>query len=136
MRNAQMSKKARPSAEDGDSRADEGSGGGRAWMEARRSRHAKEEARTMEAEAGQRRRWMDLSPQRFASCDDDICDGGVTATNYTVPAEAEEEGGWGHGFVALWEVPPQLDTRGNLPRRKGRVGGSSYAASLPIGNVP
>lgn len=81
MRNTQMSKKARPRAEDGDSRADGGSGGGRAWMEARRSRHAKEEARAMEAEVAQRRRWMDLGPQRFASYNDDICDGGVTATN-------------------------------------------------------
>lgn len=51
-------------------------------------------------------------------------------------AKAEEEGGWGHGLVALWEAPPQLDRRGNLSRRKGQVGGPSYAAGLPIGNVP
>jgi hypothetical protein len=53
-----------------------------------------------------RRRQTDSSPHRFASRDNDMCDGGVAATTDAVPVEAEEYDRWGRGLVAPWEAPP------------------------------
>jgi hypothetical protein len=84
-----MSKKsnqteARPSAEDGNSRADRGSGGGRARMDWRDG---------VGMRWRRRRRQTDSSPHCFASRDNDMCDGGAAAKDDVVPVD---------GVVGWW----------------------------------